>query len=80
MEKIHDIRFSRFWEKYEVLDKFNQEYSITHPKSSERFFALIDEVYNFWRAQQGSQKEIDKALEMKIQRQALLYKLSQKGK
>ena len=80
MEKIPDIRNSRFWEKYEVLDKFNQEYSITHPKSSERFFEFIDEVYNVWRAQQGSEKEIDKALEMKIRRQALLYKLSQKGK
>ena len=80
MEKISDIRISRFWEKYEVLDKFNQEYSITHPKSSEQFFEFIDEVYHVWRAQPASQKEIDKALEMKILRQAFLYKLSQKGK
>jgi len=80
MEKIPDKKISRFWEKYEVLDKFNQEYSITHPKSSERFFKFIDEVYYVWRAQPDSQKEINKALEMKIRRQAFLYKLSQKGK
>ena len=80
MEKISDIRISRFWEKYEVLDTFNQEYSITHPKSSEQFFKFIDEVYYVWRAQLNGQKEIDEALEMKIRRQAFLYKLSQRGR
>ncbi|MBC8185617.1 hypothetical protein H8E88_31405 [candidate division KSB1 bacterium] len=56
MEKIPDKKISQFWEKYEVLDKFNQEYSITHPKSSELFFKFIDEVYYVWRAQPNSQK------------------------
>ena len=80
MEKMSDIKVRRFWEKYEVLDKFNQEYSISQPKSSEQFFKFLDEVYNVWRAQQGSQKEIDEGLDIKIRRQAVLYQLAKKVK
>ena len=77
MEKISDIRISRFWEKYEVLDKLHQ---ISHPGPTEQFFKLLDDVYRVWHAHPDSQTDIDETLEMKIHRQACLYKLSQKGK
>jgi len=81
MRNESDIKIDRFWEKYEVLENFNRDYYRTrHPLSREQFIKFLDEVYKVWRAQPSSQPEIDGALEMKIQRQAILYRLAQKGR
>jgi len=71
-----NIKFNRFWEKYAVLEKFNQKYDKKRVPSIDQTIQFLSDVFQISRLHPFHKKVVAEKLQMRIQRQKAFYRIA----
>jgi hypothetical protein len=78
MKNDSKIRENRFWEKYAVLEKFNQKYDKKHVSPIDQRILFMNEALHMCRLHPTHKKAVAEELRIRIQRQKMLNQIARK--